>query len=92
MGPRRVLGRRRHPSSVAPVAEANLLLVSVGEDVGFAREFGQHGVQPAQVVVKLPFQVLLAGVRALQVAQVHQDVLRLPGTALLAPRRLWRMV
>lgn len=77
---------------MAPIAEADLLLVSVGEDVGFVREFGQHGVQPAQVVMKLPFQVLLAGIRALQVAQVHQDVLGLPGAALLAPSRLWRMV
>lgn len=78
---------RGRPASVAPIAEADLLLVSVSEDVGFAREFGEHSVQPAQVVVELLFQVLLAGVRALQVAQVHQDVLGLPGAALLAPRR-----
>lgn len=90
MGPGRVLGSRGGPVSVAPVAEANLLLISVSEDVGFARKFGEHSVQPAQVVVKLLFQVLLAGVRAFQVAQVHQDVLGLPGAALLAPcRRRW---
>lgn len=92
MGPGRELGSRGQSASVAPIAEADLLLVSVGEDVGFAREFGEHSVQPAQVVVKLLFQVLLAGVRALQVAQVHQDVFGLPRAALLAPRRLWRLV
>lgn len=34
MGPGRVLGIRGRPASVAPIAEADLLLVSVGEDVG----------------------------------------------------------
>lgn len=92
MGLGRVLVSGGRPSSVAPIAKANLLLVSVGEDVGFAREFGEHSMQPTQVVVKLLFQVLLGGVRALQVAQVHQDVLGLPGAALLAPCRLWGLV
>lgn len=84
MGPGRVRDSRGRPASVPPIAEADLLLVSVSEDVGFAREFGEHSVQPSQVVVELLFQVLLAGVRALQVAQVHQDVLGLPGAPLLA--------
>lgn len=71
MEPGRVLSSRGRPASVAPIAEADLLLISVGKDVGFARKFREHSVQPAQVVVKLLFQVLLAGVRALQVAQIH---------------------
>lgn len=77
---------------MAPITEADLLLVSIGEDVGFSGEFGEHGVQPAQVVVELLLQIFLARIRALQVTQAHQDVLGLPG-ALLAPgRRRRRLV
>lgn len=47
MGPGRVLSSRGRPASVSPIAEADLLLISVGEDVGFARKFGEHSVQPA---------------------------------------------
>lgn len=91
MGPG-VLGSRGQPVSLAPIAEANLLLISVSEYIGFAREFGEHSVQPAEVVVKLLFQILLAGVRTLQVAQVHQDVFGLPGAAFFTPRWRWRLV
>lgn len=69
--PERVLGSGERPASVAPIAEADLLLVSVGEDVGFAGEFGEHGVQPTQVVVELLLQIFLGRICALQVAQAH---------------------
>ena len=37
MGPGRVRDSRGRAASVPPIAEADLLLVSVSEDVGFAR-------------------------------------------------------
>lgn len=53
-----------------PAAKSDLLLVSVGEDVGFPGELAEHGVQSSEVVVEELLQVLLP-IRVLQPVHVH---------------------
>lgn len=70
--------------SLPPAADADLLLVSVGEDVGLAGELGEDRVESAEVVVELLLQVLLP--LALLGGPAAQLVLLAGG--LLARRRL----
>lgn len=70
--------------SLPPAADADLLLVSVGEDVGLAGELGEDRVESAEVVMELLLQVLLS--LALLGGPAAQLVLLAGG--LLARRRL----
>lgn len=70
--------------SLPPAADADLLLVSVGEDVGLAGELGEDRVESAEVVMELLLQVLLS--LALLGGPTAQLVLLAGG--LLARRRL----